>query len=117
VLLVNGSRLEYAAALSAAGFDVVPTASVREALRSSHVRRPELLIVELELPQQNLAQVQKLFPGPPGSSAMAVLLLGDAAMENAARHVGATFCPSPCPPETLVDTVRRTIAGRAPRDS
>jgi DNA-binding NarL/FixJ family response regulator len=114
ILLVDGRQPEYAIALRAAGFLVIPTPSVQEALRSTMLPRPDLLVVELELPQQNVKQLTRLLGGAETQRAMAVLLLGQPAMENAAHHVGATFCPSPCNPDVLVETVRQALGGRAP---
>jgi DNA-binding response OmpR family regulator len=114
ILLVDGRRPDYAIALRAAGFQVIPTPSVQDALRSTMSPRPDLLVVELELPQQNVKQLTRLLGDRTAERTMAVLLLGRPAMENAAHHVGATFCPCPCAPDVLVETVRQALAGRAP---
>jgi DNA-binding NarL/FixJ family response regulator len=114
ILLVDGRQPEYAIALRAAGFLVIPTPSVQEALRSTMSPRPDLLVVELELPQQNLKQLTRLLGGPATERAMAVLVLGEPKMETDAQQVGAAFCPSPCAAETLIQTVRQALARRTP---
>lgn len=109
VFLVNGAKRDYAAALEAAGLRVTTFATLREALASR--RRPHAVIVEMVIPEGDLTRLAEAVKSGRRTRALTVIALAAPDHEETVVKAGATFCRHPCPPEELVDLVRRTLAG------
>lgn len=110
LLLVNGAKRDYAAALEGAGFRVTTVENMSQALASR--RRPDAVIVELVIPEGDLAQLAQAIKSGRRTRAMTVIALAAGDQEDVVAKAGATFCRHPCPPEELVDLVRKALASR-----
>ncbi|KQC39667.1 LuxR family transcriptional regulator [Frankia sp. ACN1ag] len=104
--------------LDQAGFVVVGTAgSVAQALRVVAATRPDLVVLDLTLPDGSGVEVIRglLGPGAAGGFGGAVLIVsasGEQADVLAAVQAGASgYVVKSARPEELVDAVRRTAAG------
>ncbi|HEX9894235.1 MAG TPA: hypothetical protein VGA78_09945 [Gemmatimonadales bacterium] len=106
IVLVDSGKREYHDALTAAGYNVVGVSSTKEAL--SHRPRPDALILELVVPDDELASLRTWKSGR-RTRAMTLIALASAARQEAILKVGATFCRYPCPPEELVEVLRKVI--------
>jgi len=104
ILVIEGCHQVYVDALQAAGFRVVTSPSVKEALEGSH--EPDVVIAELVVPVEELPRLSQSFRSGARTRAMTVLVLAEAEAEQSIRGVGAAFCRHPCPPEELVEIVK-----------
>jgi DNA-binding response OmpR family regulator len=107
---VNGAKHDYAEALEGAGFRVTTVENMREALASR--RRPDAVIVELVIPEGDLAQLAQATKSGRRTRALTVIALAAEDQEDTVVKAGATFCRHPCPPDELVGLVRKTLTGR-----
>jgi len=110
LLLVNGAKHDYADALLGAGYRVTTVDTMREALASR--RRPDAVIVELVIPDGNLAHLAQAMKSGRRTRAMTVIALAGEDHQDVVVKAGATFCRHPCPPDELVTLVRQTLALR-----
>jgi DNA-binding NtrC family response regulator len=107
LLLVDGGKREYHDALAAAGYRVESVAGVKEAL--AFRPRPRGLIVELVVPDEDLSRLSAAMKPARRTRAMTVVALAGEERQEAVVRAGAAFCRYPCPPEELVEIVRRVV--------
>lgn len=71
--------------------------------------RPQALIVELIVPDEDLSQLSLAMKSRRRTRAMTVVALAGEERQDAIAKVGAAFCRYPCPPEELVAIVKRVV--------
>lgn len=106
LVLVGLNHEAHLAALVDAGYHAVAVADMQEAL--SHRPRPDGLILELRIPEQDLAGLNDWRSGPFTAALTVIGLAGDDT-RDAVLKAGATFCRFPCPPEDLVAILKQVI--------
>ncbi len=107
LLLVDGGKREYQDALTAAGYRVTNAPSIKDAL--AFRPRPAALIAELVVPDEDLSQLSLAMKSSRRTRALTVVALAGEERQDAIANVGAAFCRYPCPPEELVEIVRRVV--------
>ncbi len=107
LLLVDGGKREYQDALTAAGYRVTMVPGMKDAL--AFRPRPQGVIVELVVPDEELSQLSLAMKAPRLTRAMTVVALASEEQQDAVVKAGAAFCRFPCPPEELVEIVRRVL--------
>lgn len=105
--LVDGGKREYLDALTAAGYRVASVSSVNEALGLRP--RPNALIVELLVPEEDLSRLSRAMKSGRRTRAMTVVALTSAEGQESVLEAGAVFCRYPCPPDELVAVVKRAL--------
>jgi signal transduction histidine kinase len=112
------SRYARAKVLTQAGYDVLDAASGREALELVAARRPDLVLLDLDLPDIDGYGVCAAIKRAPETRALPVVHI-TAAFRRTPDHVrslelGADGClVEPVEPEVLLATVRSLLRGRA----
>jgi DNA-binding NtrC family response regulator len=107
LLLVDGGKREYHDALTAAGYRVTSVEGMKEAL--AFRPRPRALIVELVVPEEDLSHLAEVMKPHRRTRAMTVIALAGEERQEAVVKAGAAFCRYPCPPEELVEIVKRVV--------
>ena len=117
VLLVEDhedTRLLYVEYLQFEGFRATAVADGASALRAAHADRPDLVIMDLKMPDMDGFSVLDTLKRDDHLRTIPVVILTG----NVAPHVrrralemgSAEFVSKPCLPNDLADVVRRTIA-------
>ena len=104
-VLVDSGRREYLDALASAGYRVASVSSVKEAL--AFRPRPHGVIVELVIPDADFSQLSMARSPGRRTRAMTVVALASEDRQEAVVKAGAVFCRHPCPPEELLEIVKR----------
>jgi DNA-binding response OmpR family regulator len=108
IALVDGDgKREYLDALAAAGYRAHAVTSFKEALALRP--RPDALIVELLVPDADLSELSQALKTRRRTRALTVVALSGEDRQEAVLKAGATFCRYPCPPEELLEIVRRVV--------
>ena len=107
LVLVDHAQHGYAEALTSAGYEVAGAASMKEAL--AFRPRPDGLIVELLVPNGELSQLASAGKRRRRLRAMTVSALAEAPLREEILKAGLAFCFAPCPPEELVEIVKRVL--------
>jgi len=123
VLVVDDSavvRLLLARTLRADGFTVVEVAGGAEALEVCARQRPDLVLLDVEMPQMNGLEVLSVMAGDPDLAGVPVLMLtGLTSGPDVAKalELGAQdYLKKPCEPEELRARVRTALALKAKQD-
>jgi DNA-binding NtrC family response regulator len=107
LLVVDGGRQEYLGALAGAGYRVGRAATLKQALAARP--RPDGLIVELIVPDADLRDLSAALQTRRRTRALTLIALGTEDRQDAMVRAGASFCKTPCPPEELVEIVKRAL--------
>ena len=119
VLIVEGhddTRALYAIALSAMGFDVIPTRDGTEASRRAWEMRPDIIVTDHPMPTDDGRQCLRDVRANPRTRDIPVVAVSDAQRslrERAERDGFAAFFPKPCPPGELAAGLRQVLGGMA----
>jgi len=97
------------------GYRVLTYTEPELALEELAVVKPDLVILDILMPGMSglevLGEIRRFHP-----ASLPVLLLssleGDGRMEEGRRRGAASYLAKPCPPEILLETVRRLLASR-----
>lgn len=120
VLLVEGhldTLALYALALSATGFDVIPSTSGTEASRQALAIRPDIIVTDLPMPDYDGWQFLQDLKHDSRTCDIPVVAvsahLRRSLREGAKRYGFAAFFPKPCPPDELAEGLRQVLHGKA----
>jgi two-component system, chemotaxis family, chemotaxis protein CheY len=118
VLLVEddfGLRLTLAELLTEAGFEVRSAADGRQALALLHRWRPDLIVLDLDLPNMDGQTFRAIQRGVPSLATIPVIILSGAAnLEAQVTELGANdVLRKPCDLELLITAIRQATADRA----
>jgi len=120
VLIVEGhedTRVLYALALSAMGFDVLAAEDGTEVSRCAWETHPDIIVTDLPMPHGDAWQfVQDLKQNPRTRDIPVVAVSGHvqrSLRERASRNGFAAFFPKPCPPDELAAGLRQLLDGKA----
>jgi CheY-like chemotaxis protein len=116
VLIVEGhedTRMMYALALSAMGFEVIPAQDETEAYRRAWETHPDIIVTDLPIPTydgwqflEDLKQNSRTRDIPLVAVSSYVLR---SLREHAERNGFAAFFPKPCPPDELAAGLRQVL--------
>lgn len=108
-------RLVLARELGHRGFDVAMASSGREALRDMEVAQPDIILLDLQLPDRSgmevLDAVKDLSPG-----SEVIMLTGHGSMDTAIRAIRAgafDYVSKPCPLDELEVRIQRALERQA----
>lgn len=100
--------------LSGAGFHVLTAATGPEALARVAAHRPDVIVMDLELPGMSGFDVARLLRADPATSGIPLIAAtgySHAAQLDQARRIGFnSVIVKPCDPDILVSTIRRLSA-------
>jgi len=112
------NREMFAELLSLSGFGVAEAATGREALERAFALLPDLILMDLSLPELDGWEATRRLKNDPRTQHIPVIALtGHVLADHAhdAREAGCdAFLTKPCLPEALVVEVRRVLAGTSP---
>ena len=92
------------------GFEVVSTHSGNEAILAANARRPDLVLLDLQLPDSPGEEVARALRGVPGMQEIAILVLsGRPADEVKQADVFAASLRKPIDPQLLSSEIRRFL--------
>lgn len=99
--------------LTRAGFDVVTAATGREALEAVNQQRPDLILLDLMLPDIDGFGVCEMLRRQPSTATIPIVILTAWATRDA-RHLGLElgaldYMTKPFSPKDLVERVRRLL--------
>lgn len=112
------ARYAKARVLSRAGFTVFDAASGNDALRLIQLHNPDLVLLDVNLPDMNGIEVCKQMKSAPGSASVIVLQISASATSapqaTAALDSGADgYLAEPVDPDVLISTVKALLRLRA----
>ena len=117
VLLVDGrdvDRQAFQLALETEGHEVTAVADGFTALETIDRRMPDLVVLDLRLPELSGADVLRVIRTTSGWEDIPVLMVTGLSMrpkETAIRHAGRTLClDKPCSTESLLSNVNQLLA-------
>ena len=108
-------RQLYAEHLSMCGFDVIQAGDGAEALTHTSEQFPDVVLMDLSLPVVDGWEATRRLKGDKRTAHIPVVALtahdGSGELERATRAGCDWFVPKPCPPQDLIEEVRRVLAG------
>jgi CheY-like chemotaxis protein len=121
VLLVEDdpdTRLIYGTILRSAGYEVVEARDGREGVSAAHAHHPDVIIMNLVLPEVDGISASTMIKGDAGTSSIPIIVCtaflqaeGDLIAQEAGCDV---YLEKPCSPTRLVEEVRRMIGDEVP---
>lgn len=108
-------RVLYARHLSVCGFDVIEAANGADAIESTCVRQPDVVVMDLSLPVVDGWEATRRLKADARTAHIPVVAL--TAYDSSPELQRATlagcdwFVPKPCPPDALAAEVRRVLTG------
>ena len=104
----------YHFALEHAGFRVDDAETGSEAIAQAHERRPNVIVLDVRLPDMTGWDVCKALKADPVTAAIPIIILTAAVSatigQQAAEHGCVAHLLKPCYPEDLAQMVRRALA-------
>lgn len=117
VLIVDdcGDQRDLYALLLASEYDVLSASRGAEALAFAAARRPDVIILDIEMPEMNGFETCRRLKGDPSTRDIPVIMLtGSAYILDEARLAGAfVVLEKPCPDRTLVEAIASAVTGIA----
>lgn len=114
------SRFVYRLILEKHGFDVEMARTGHDGLRLAQERRPSAIVMDVSLSGiDGWTVTERLQQDPETATIPVIIVTAHAFPEDVdrARHVGCEgFLTKPCEPRTVLDEVRRVVAGVDPQD-
>jgi CheY-like chemotaxis protein len=111
-------RQLYAQELTISGFDVIEAANGLDALAHSSAQYPDVILMDLSLPILDGWEATRRLKSDSRTAHIPVVALtahdGSGELQRATRAGCDWFVPKPCPPNDLIDEVRRVLAGSRP---
>ena len=99
--------------LTLAGYDVLEAADGNAAFAMARSEHPDLIIMDLAIPQLDGWQVSRQLKADPRSADIPIIALTAFAMredEERAREAGCDgYLPKPCRPQTMREVVRKFL--------
>ncbi|AKT41430.1 response regulator [Chondromyces crocatus] len=115
------NREMFAEYLAFSGFRVAEAATGREALDKAFELLPDLILMDLSLPEIDGWKATRFLKNDPRTKAIPIVALTGHALaghSREARDAGCdAFLTKPCLPDTLVAEIRRVLATRSSGDS
>jgi two-component system cell cycle response regulator DivK len=119
LVLIVEDQLElrqlYAEHLSMCGFDVIQAGDGAQALTHTSEQFPDVVLMDLSLPVVDGWEATRRLKGDKRTAHIPVVALtahdGSGELERATRAGCDWFVPKPCPPQDLIEEVRRVLAG------
>lgn len=106
-------RILLRATLSRAGYSVVEAATGREAVNAKGIDKPDLILLDLGLPDRDGLELVNLLRGEPRSALIVVSARDQTEQKVAALDLGADdFVTKPFDPEELLARVRASLRQR-----
>ena len=111
-------RQLYAQELTISGFDVIEAANGLDALVHSCAQFPDVILMDLSLPVLDGWEATRRIKSDSRTAHIPVVALtahdGSGELQRATRAGCDWFVPKPCPPNDLIEEVRRVLAGSRP---
>jgi CheY-like chemotaxis protein len=109
------NREMFAELLLLAGFRVAEATNGREALDQAGALLPEVILMDLSLPEIDGWEATRRIKGDPRTRHIHVIALTGHALADCSRDAREAGCDAfltkPCMPDKLIDEVRRVLAG------
>lgn len=109
-------RQLYAQQLSISGFDVIEAGNGADAVAHTASHAPDVILMDLSLPIVDGWEATRRLKADHRTAHIPVVALtahdGSGELQRATRAGCDWFVPKPCPPDALIDEVRRVLAGR-----
>ena len=109
-------RTLYAQQLTLSGFDVIEAANGAEAITHTSTCFPDVVLMDLSLPILDGWEATRRLKVDDRTAHIPVVALtahdGAGELQRATVAGCDWFVPKPCPPQDLIDEVRRVLAGR-----
>ena len=108
-------RVLYARHLAVCGFDVIEATNGADAIESTSVRQPDVVVMDLSLPVVDGWEATRRLKADVRTAHIPVVAL--TAYDSSPELQRATlagcdwFVPKPCPPDALAAEVRRVLTG------
>ena len=110
------NREMFAEFLSISGFRVAEASNGREAVDTATALRPDLILMDVSLPEMDGYQATKLLKADERTRSIPIVALTGHAVSGVSEEARAAGCAGvitkPCPPDFLVAEVRRILAAR-----
>ncbi len=107
------AREMYAEFFRFAGYRVQTAATGREALEKIQTQRPDIIVMDISLPQISGTEITRLLKADPGTRDIPVLALSAHAGEKHTREALAAgvdeYCPKPCSAEEVEVRIRKLL--------
>ena len=111
-------RQLYAQELTISGFDVIEAANGLDAITHSSAHCPDVILMDLSLPILDGWEATRRLKNDSRTAHIPVVALtahdGSGELQRATRAGCDWFVPKPCPPNDLIEEVRRVLAGSRP---
>lgn len=119
LVLIVEDQLElrqlYAEHLAMCGFDVIQAGDGAEALTHTTEQFPDVVLMDLSLPIVDGWEATRRLKSDKRTAHIPVVALtahdGSGELERATRAGCDWFVPKPCPPQDLIEEIRRVLAG------
>jgi CheY-like chemotaxis protein len=107
------AREMYAEFFRFSGYRVETAATGREALEKIQAHRPDIIVMDISLPQMSGTEITRLLKADPETRDIPVLALSAHAGETHSREALAAgvdeYCPKPASPEEVESRIRRLL--------
>jgi CheY-like chemotaxis protein len=116
VLLVDDSidnRELYAIYLQRRGFTAVEASTGRQAIDETSRRRPDVVIMDLSLPDMDGEQAIKHIRANPETRSIPIIVVSGFDAQDIEGATWDAFLRKPCPPDSLEQEIRRLLARTA----
>ena len=111
-------RQLYAQELTISGFDVIEAANGLDAIAHCSSQYPDVILMDLSLPVLDGWEATRRLKSDSRTAHIPVVALtahdGSGELQRATRAGCDWFVPKPCPPNDLIEEVRRVLAGSRP---
>jgi len=111
-------RQLYVQELTISGFDVIEAANGLDAIAHSSSQYPDVILMDLSLPVLDGWEATRRLKSDSRTAHIPVVALtahdGSGELQRATRAGCDWFVPKPCPPNDLIEEVRRVLAGSRP---
>jgi CheY-like chemotaxis protein len=111
-------RQLYVQELTISGFDVIEAANGLDAIAHSSAQYPDVILMDLSLPILDGWEATRRLKSDSRTAHIPVVALtahdGSGELQRATRAGCDWFVPKPCPPNDLIEEVRRVLAGSRP---
>ena len=119
ILLVEDQgdlRQFYAHQLTASGFDVIESADGLDAIQRTTLHAPDVVLMDLSIPVVDGWEATRRLKADARTAHIPVVALtahdGAGELKRATDAGCDWFVPKPCPPQDLIDEVRRVLTRR-----
>ena len=107
------TREGYTSYLASAGFDVISAATGAHALALARTSAPDVIVLDLGLPDIDGWEVARRLKATPSTSAIRIIALTAASLQHERASAMRAGCDrhlaKPCQPADLVDAIRRSV--------